>query len=99
METKRSAMAEENEAEERNVEAQEEEEGVEGDAVKTKKPNGFDMFSDDLSMFAEAHSVSNCVVWFSTLYFDTDALLICWYLVLKFCIRYVLVKLSHLVVF
>ena len=100
METKRSAMAEENEAEERNVEAQEEEEeGVEGDAVKTKKPNGFDMFSDDLSMFAEAHSVSNSVVWFSTLYFDTNALLICWYLVLMFCISYFLVKLSHLVVF
>ena len=67
METKRSAMVEENEAEEGSGETQEEE-AVEGDdAVKTKKPNGFDMFSDDLSMFAEAHSVSSSVVWFSML--------------------------------
>ena len=59
-------MVEENEAEEGSGETQEEG-GVEGDdAVKTKKPNGFDMFSDDLSMFAEAHSVSYSEVWFSS---------------------------------
>ena len=59
-------MVEENETEEGSGETQEEG-GVEGDdAVKTKKPNGFDMFSDDLSMFAEAHSVSSSVVWLCT---------------------------------
>ena len=57
--------AEKEEAEKEEAEkAREAQEGGAADddtaagAVKTKKPNGFDMFSDDVDMFAEAHSVS-----------------------------------------
>ena len=75
-------MVEENETEEGSGETQEEE-VVEGeDAVKTKKPNGFDMFSDDLSMFAEAHSVSTSVVLYSMVCVGIIAVHLCWCLFL-----------------
>jgi len=76
MDRKRKAIlqekedAEKEEAEKEEAEkAREAQEGSAADddtaavAAKTKKPNGFDMFSDDVDMFAEAHSVSmacNC---------------------------------------
>lgn len=55
MKRKRSLLEQEAE---KSREAQEGS-ATDDDAAKVKRPNGFDMFSDDVNMFAEAHSVSN----------------------------------------